>query len=65
MPETTNETANKVAIAMELGTDILVGIIRRRALAREMDLGSLLAEATANIQEADQILDALESKGNL
>jgi hypothetical protein len=28
-----------------------------------MDVGTLLAEATRNSQEADQILDALEAKG--
>lgn len=57
-------TADKVAIAMEISTEVLVGIIRRRAAAKGMDVGSLLAEATQNSQEADQILDELEAKGH-
>lgn len=62
MPELT--TAEKLAMAMELSTEILVGIIRRRAIAKNSDVGTLLAEAAANSQEADQILDALEDKGH-
>lgn len=57
-------TADKVTIAMELSTEVLVGILRRRALAKSMDVGSLIAEATQNSQEADQILDALAGKGH-
>lgn len=53
---------NKVAIAIELSTEVLVGILRRRALAKNLDVGTLITEATRNSQEADQILDSLETK---
>lgn len=56
--------AEKIALATELGTEILVGIIRRRAAAKGMDVGSLLAEASVNSQEADRILDELAAKGH-
>lgn len=62
MPELT--TAQKIALAMELGTEVLVGIIRRRAAAKGMDVGTLLAEASVNSTEADRILDELAAKGH-
>lgn len=62
MPELT--TVEKATLAAELSTEILVGIIRRRANAKGTDIGTLLTEAAANSQEADQILDALEDKGH-
>jgi predicted transcriptional regulator len=52
----------KVALASELSTEIIVGILRRRAAAKTMDIGTLLTEATNNSQEADQILDELAAK---
>lgn len=53
---------NKIAIASELATEILVGILRRRAAAKGMDVGTLLAEAAVNSTEADTVLDALDAK---
>ncbi len=54
--------ADKIRIATELSTEILVGILRRRASAKLMDVGTLLAEAAVNSQEADTLLDALDAK---
>lgn len=62
MPSETD--VNKVAIAIELSTEILVGILRRRAAAKGMDIGTLLADAARYSQEADQVLDALAAKGH-
>lgn len=62
MPDLT--LPEKVALAAELSTEVLVGIIRRRAAAKAMDVGTLLAEASKNSQEADRILDELAAKGH-
>lgn len=57
-------TLEKVRIASEIGSDILVGILRRRAADNDMDIGTLLAESTKNSQDADVILDRLAEKGH-
>lgn len=62
MPDLT--LLEKVTLASELSTEIIVGILRRRASAKLMDIGTLLTEATNNSQEADQILDRLAAKGH-
>ena len=56
--------AEKVALISDVSSEIIVGILRRRAQKAGMDMGTLLATATANSQEADQILDELEEKGH-
>lgn len=58
MPELT--LPEKVQIASEIATEILVGILRRRAQVSNTDIGTLLAGAAAYSQEADRILDELE-----
>ena len=57
------DNIDKIRIATELTSELLVQILRRRAESKNMDVGTLLAEAMKNSQEADRLLDALEAKG--
>jgi hypothetical protein len=55
---------DKIHAAMELATDVLVGILRRRAAAANMTVEDLVADAQRFTEDTDAVLDNLAAKGH-
>jgi hypothetical protein len=54
----------KIDKLAEIATDVLVGELRRRAEAKQMSVGALIAEAGANWDQAKTDADDLAKLGH-
>lgn len=55
-------TAQKIAIAIELGSYVLAGLLQRMAQKEGLTVEQILAKTSENVDEVNRILDELEQK---
>jgi hypothetical protein len=60
MPDNTN----KAAVLVEIGTELIVNELKRRAVAKGMTVEELVAEAQAQWQNAEDAADELAGEGH-